>query len=212
VLKAFVHAAEKAFNGVARFKNMFTFDEARAERQLHYRTFMINVVWPPTEGDFPRTFKELSDLSTPIWDEYCETMPTCSTFQPSRWSIQCEQARGHLQQLADNGTPLHFICEIQVLLQPYLDGRKSTHTMYKILRSETDYALYADFAVSKKMAEAGMKFSDIQATCLSDMKKELALGKEKTLLLLKHTRDGNDRAVSALVAAGAIIYTGLNRA
>jgi hypothetical protein len=40
-MKAFICAMEDGFDGVARAKNMFAFNEARAEQQLHYRTIMV---------------------------------------------------------------------------------------------------------------------------------------------------------------------------
>jgi hypothetical protein len=40
-MKAFICAMEDTFDGVARAKNMFAFDEARAGQQLHYRTLMV---------------------------------------------------------------------------------------------------------------------------------------------------------------------------
>ena len=43
----FVRAAEVKFGGAARVKNMFCFDETRAAAQLHYRTLMLNFVYPP---------------------------------------------------------------------------------------------------------------------------------------------------------------------
>ena len=64
-------AASKAFQGVARSKNMFAFTEAQAEKQMHYRTFMMNVVWPPTEGTgYAKTFAELEKQAAPMWDAY----------------------------------------------------------------------------------------------------------------------------------------------
>ena len=60
-----------SFDGVARTKNMFAFSEARAEQQLHYRTFMMNMVWPPKgKGRHSRTFAELADGASSMWDTY----------------------------------------------------------------------------------------------------------------------------------------------
>jgi hypothetical protein len=60
-----------SFDGVARTKNMFDFDEATAERQLHYRTFMMNMVWPPKgTGKHSRTFAKLAEDASSMWDTY----------------------------------------------------------------------------------------------------------------------------------------------
>ena len=48
-----------------RVKNMFLFDETRAEKQFHYRTVMIN--WLYTPGI---TYKELAEETKDVWKTY----------------------------------------------------------------------------------------------------------------------------------------------
>ena len=63
---------------------MFAFDEAQAERQLHYRTFMMNVVWPPKGGGgyCARTFADLAERAGPMWDEYQVHIDLASAHKP----------------------------------------------------------------------------------------------------------------------------------
>ena len=73
----FVELLCKVFDGVARAKNMFAFSEAQAAKQMHYRTFMVNLVWPPKEGTgYARTYAELLKQAGPTWDAY-EVIGSC---------------------------------------------------------------------------------------------------------------------------------------
>jgi hypothetical protein len=42
-----------------------------------------------------------------------------------------------------------MICEVQVLLRPYLDARKQMHLLYKVVRADSDKHLHTQFAVTK---------------------------------------------------------------
>ena len=207
-MKGFIAAAETAFDGVARFKNMFAFDAARAKSQLYYRTFMINVVWPPVEGDYCRTFRELALKHKSTWTDYSETMPQDITFSGSRWRLQCKQAILLLEQLAQDDAAFKFICETQLLLQPYLEGRMHTHLMYKIARSESDTALHSDFKTNDNVKGAGQSFEAIEDAALQEVVEAMKEGGDKNMLLLRHCWEGHAKASIALVNAGANIEIG----
>ena len=67
-----------------RVKNMFLFDDARAEQQFHYRTVMIN--WLFTPG---MTFKELAEHAGEMWETYANyaSVPGHGDKDPSEsWS------------------------------------------------------------------------------------------------------------------------------
>jgi hypothetical protein len=85
--------------------------------QLHYRTFMMNMVWPPAEGDYARTFGELAAKARPMWDAYENMVQKDDNFAKCRYQKQIKLARQHLENLAAANEEFHFIVESQVLLQ-----------------------------------------------------------------------------------------------
>jgi ankyrin repeat protein len=143
---------EETFDGAARVKNMFAFPHEQAKTQLHYRTYMVNTVWPPPSGKYQRTFRELLETARPMWDAYENTVHVDGAFAPCRFQNHIKQARSHLERLAADNVPLQFICESQILLSPYLEGRKVMHLLYKVLRSETDKALHKDFSSVEQLS------------------------------------------------------------
>jgi hypothetical protein len=42
-----------------------------------------------------------------------------------------------------------MICEVQVLLRPYLDARKKMHLLYKVVRADSAAHLHTQFAVNE---------------------------------------------------------------
>ena len=46
-----------------------------------------------------------------------------------------------------------MVCEVQVLLDPYLEARKEMHLLYKIVRAASDGHLVTQFAVQKKRSK-----------------------------------------------------------
>ncbi len=130
---AFIGLLEDVFDGVARTKNMFAFPLERAAEQLHYRTTMMNMVWPPPEGNFARTFGELAAKARPLWDRYENDVRPDTTFPKEHYQDRIQVARAHLEALAATNTPLHFIVESQVLLQKYLEGRTAMHLLYVLV-------------------------------------------------------------------------------
>ncbi len=52
---------------LVRIKNMFLFDEGRAEQQFHYRTVMINWLFTPN-----MTYQDLAVKSMKLWNSYLD--------------------------------------------------------------------------------------------------------------------------------------------
>ena len=46
-----------------------------------------------------------------------------------------------------------MVCEVQVLLDPYLEARKEMHLLYKIVRAASAGHLMTQFAVQKKLSK-----------------------------------------------------------
>ena len=72
---------------LVRIKNMFLFDEGRAEKQFHYRTVMINWLYTPN-----LTYQELAAKSMELWSKYLdyESVEGFGSKDPSEsWEIWC---------------------------------------------------------------------------------------------------------------------------
>ena len=65
---------------IVRIKNMFLFDEGRAEKQFHYRTVMTNWLFTPN-----MTYQELATKSMELWNRYLgyESVAGFSSKDPS---------------------------------------------------------------------------------------------------------------------------------
>ena len=77
---------------LVRIKNMFLFDEVRAEQQFHYRTVMINWLFTPN-----MTYQELATKSMELWNQYldCESVPGFGSKDPSEsWGTWCANRLG----------------------------------------------------------------------------------------------------------------------
>jgi hypothetical protein len=75
---------------LVRIKNMFLFDEGRAEKQFHYRTVMINWLYAPN-----MTYRELATKSMELWSKYLdyESVQGFGSKDPSEswgaWCVNC---------------------------------------------------------------------------------------------------------------------------
>jgi hypothetical protein len=76
---------------LVRIKNMFLFDEGRAEQQFHYRTVMMNWLYTPN-----MTYQDLAVKSMELWNTYLdyESVPGFGSKDPSEsWGIWCVTCR-----------------------------------------------------------------------------------------------------------------------
>jgi len=208
--REFVFALSEVFDGAARIKNAFGFPFEQAEAQMHYRAMMMNVVWPPVKGDYARTFAELEQQAGAMWDDYVSELPTDPTFSPSQWLRHATAARAHLRDLASQNAKLNFIVEVQVLLKPYLHGRKKTHLIYKVLRAETGDALTTEFKKPEKKADHGKRQAEIQQRELNNYNEQITQNRGNARVLgypnlFNASMYGYERAVQALLDAGATV-------
>ena len=76
---------------LVRIKNMFLFDEGRAEQQFHYRTVMMNWLFTPN-----MTYQDLAVRSMELWSKYLdlESVPDFGSKDPSEsWGTWCVTRR-----------------------------------------------------------------------------------------------------------------------
>ena len=76
---------------LVRIKNMFLFDEVRAEQQFHYRTVMINWLFTPN-----MTYQDLAVKSMELWSKYLdlESVQDFGSKDPSEsWGTWCVTRR-----------------------------------------------------------------------------------------------------------------------
>ena len=76
---------------LVRIKNMFLFDEKRAEQQFHYRTVMINWLFTPN-----MTYQDLAVKSMELWNSYLdnESVAGFGSKDPSEsWGTWCVSRR-----------------------------------------------------------------------------------------------------------------------
>ena len=76
---------------LVRIKNMFLFDEGRAEKQFHYRTVMINWLFTPN-----MTYQDLAVKSMELWSkDPVESVQGFGSKDPfESWGIWCVNYRG----------------------------------------------------------------------------------------------------------------------
>ena len=155
-----------------RVKNMFLFDEARAEQQFFYRTVMIN--WLYTPGI---TYGDLAKQAQDVWDNYYnfQHVEGYGEMDPSEswgtWRQQIEVARAYLTSREIQDKPVQFIVETQLLLRPYLEGRCKMHLLYKIVRADNPEALHSDF---RTIEAERRSFDEVQDAAQQSMQAFLA--------------------------------------
>ena len=81
-------------------------------------------------GPAPATFGELASSAREVWDQYYEARPD-PTEPWGRWRAHAARALEHLRSEAVADVPLRFVCETQLILRVYLEGRKKMHLLYK---------------------------------------------------------------------------------
>ena len=152
-----------------RIKNMFLFDDERAEKQFFYRTVMIN--WLYTPGI---TYGELAGQAKPLWEAYFnfQNVSWHEKKDPSEswgtWRKQIGVAVAYLTNPELKDKQVQFIVETQLLLHPYLIGRQHMHLLYKICRADDPDALYSDFRATFEPETCS--FEEFQDTAQSSMK------------------------------------------
>ena len=99
-----------------RIKNMFLFDEGRAEKQFHYRTVMINWLYTPN-----LTYQELASKSMELWSKYLdyESVQGFGSKDPSEsWGIWCVNYPIHYHPNRGEEKRVGSGCYVLCMIQP----------------------------------------------------------------------------------------------
>ena len=80
--------------GVARYKNMFSYNSRAAASKFHYRALMLNLVF-----DSGLTYRQLCKNSKKLWDEYVQAPPDNPSVNWGRWKEEASLAREHLSSV-----------------------------------------------------------------------------------------------------------------
>ena len=102
--------------------------EEEAARAFHYRCVMLNLPFDPC-----LTFGQLAARSRELWDKYVEARPENPRQSWFVWRRDAQCALSWLRSARIAQQPVRLVCECQLLLQPYLDGRKKSHLLYKVI-------------------------------------------------------------------------------
>lgn len=204
-LKAMLDDLESEFGPPARDKNMFAFDDTEAEAQQHYRTFMRSVIYAP-EG---LTFGELAQSNRASWDMYLERPPEDPNEPWAPFRADSALAVKFLRSPEIATRPVRLICEVQCLLQEYLDGRVKMHGLYKIVRAADEHALYSDF---KRVGDTekypkDATWASIQQESVQEVRRKLeecedlncSLNENGITMLLSEANQGHVAAVEFLI-------------
>ena len=189
-IKALVALARKGTGGVGRVKNGFALSEEDAAKSFHYRCWMMNMV-----VDFGQTLGEM--LATPesaeLMDKYVNAPPENMGHSWGSWRRDALAALEALRSEEVSKRRAVMVCEVQVLLDPYLEARKEMHLLYKIVRAVSDEHLMMEFAVQTQRWDSASWFAAEQ--CQVDEAKRETLEYSCEYALFNACYDGFVKAV-----------------
>ena len=147
-------------NGAARIKNGFAAPIKQAKKAFHYRTLMLNLVF-----DAGKTYEELASDPTvqQMWEDYVDAPPENPRQPWCTWRDHAQKALAHLKSDGMKHRNVKLLVETQLLLKEYKLGRDEMHLLYKVVRTDSDKALFRQFvgnANSMKAAKSNAKWSD----------------------------------------------------
>jgi hypothetical protein len=159
-LKKAAIALVEHFGGyAARVKNGFELSVEAASKSFHYRSYMINLI-----VDFGFTYGQMfhkSNKYNGMLEKYLASPPSnpnevCvevdekrvkhKRFLWNKWRHEAILACKQLKCKEMANRPVRLICEVQLLLRPYLYARQKMHLLYKIVRADTKESLKKQFA------------------------------------------------------------------
>jgi ankyrin repeat protein len=188
--------------GVGRVKNGFATNEDDAAKSFHYRSFMLNLL-----VDFGCTFGELCNTleAAAILDKYVNAPPENPEEPWGKWRRDALAAVTSVKREAMSSQPAMMVCEVQVLLRPYLEARKEMHLLYKVVRAASAGHLAQQFAVSK----AGTDGRPKNATWTSEERRAvdettLDVANGEPLALLWACKGGFVKAVNVALSSGEV--------
>ena len=146
VIAALAEGFSSSKSSVGRIKNGFALSDAQAAQSFHYRSYMMNLIC-----DFGMTFSELlsKSESMTVVENYVNAPPTNPRENWPRWRRHAMAAADELKSVARANLPVLMVCEVQVILRPYLDARKQMHLLYKVVRADSPEHLAQQFAVAE---------------------------------------------------------------
>ena len=149
-IEGLVALARKGCGGVGRVKNGFALSDAEAAKSFHYRSWMMNMV-----VDFGQTFGEMlsKEKAAGLLDKYLRAPPENPDEPWGRWRRDAQAAAEALRSGEMSRRPAVMVCEVQVLLKPYLEARREMHLLYKIARAASAAHLATQFRVQEGRAE-----------------------------------------------------------
>lgn len=148
------------FGGFVSFKNGMAWSDQEAARNCHLRLVIATVLFKdearPTIG-FLRKDKAVQRA----WDEYLAVERIPVDVSPAAWRRCAQIARGWLEEDLQSDTEVSMVCEVQMVLEDYRQGREAMHCAYKISRAPTSRSLYREFAKYYEAREHGDNRNDV---------------------------------------------------
>jgi ankyrin repeat protein len=187
---------------------MFSCDDEQSENGLHYKTVMINWLFNPGIS-----CGEMAQESEALWKQYYDfaIVPGVGKKAPSvswtEWRERIEAGTSFLYSAKWKKRPVQFIVETQLLLRPFLEGRKKMHLIYKIIRTSHPLALFNEFRTYDDHEDSIQSYEVTKKMALRDVEESAQEGDvnkyldwTKKTLLSKHSNSGNQLAVMKLMS------------
>ena len=161
-LEGAARALCKRFGGAAgRVKNGFALDKNEAGKSFHYRSLMLNLVYEVKDT----TYGDIATKHGAKWDRDAAFLTQNPEVPWELWCAHQKKAVAYLKGAVLASTPVVMVCEVQLLLVPYLAARKEMHLLYKVVRASTSAALSTQFLTVEDLTEVdGVKEGDTFAT------------------------------------------------
>ena len=130
---------------LGRFKNGFRLSSAAAAEFYHYRSLMLNLIVEAgcTYGEWCQR-QDVVEMFAMLMEAKPEN-PQLET-NWAGWRINVKAAIDHLQSDLLKNVQVKMVCEVQLLLEPYLAARGQMHLLYKVARSDTHDDFCAQFS------------------------------------------------------------------
>jgi ankyrin repeat protein len=164
--------------GIGQIKNGFVASTKEASKAFHYRTYTIHFL-----VDFGITYGELTKRQDVVatFHKYLQQLPENPTQSKYQWTRDATAAVNHLNSPKMSTKNVKMICEVQVLLRPYLNAKKKMHLLQKIARAESADHLAQQFAHPVPVSNTHATLKSEELRCVANTKQEVAKGKEFAL-------------------------------
>ena len=113
----------EAFGGIAKFKNLFTLQEAERAARFHLTSLMVTVVH--SSG---RTYREIGE-DPRVQELWARHRAQPQTPPQALWQAQVDRAVAFLRCDALQDKQVEMLGEVQLLFQPHLLARRYMHTL-----------------------------------------------------------------------------------